>query len=192
MQKSKKYLGKIISAVTEEEAVEILTQLSKELGIGQSYGKLLHLKERLDLHKLAFKEIEKSLEEESVPTSDFLKNLRQEAIHCYQELSDELTFDINRLKIAYGEDRKSEVRGEILVALNADEDFKATNKAKSLSALKEIYSVHDSYKEWLTCAAMSYGLWNDLRETLKYINFFIDLLASKVRNEQTIDRMDFK
>lgn len=190
MQKSEKYLERIVEAKNKEEAIDLLREIADDLGIGQSYGMLVYIKERLGLHKAAYNQLKEQLKAEAVPDVKFLQNLRMEAIHCYQTLVDELGAEINRLKINYGDDRKSEVRGTILTELMHDEEFKAENKAKSVSALKEIYSVHNSYKEWLSCSAMSYGLWNDYRDTLKYINMFIDSVAAMTRTEQNAQRMD--
>jgi len=192
MQKAEKYLEGIVAAKDKDEAIAVLSEVAKDLGIGQSYGQLVHISDRLALHKTSFKLLQASLKGEIVPDLLFLQDLRMETIHCFQELCDELGSDIHRLKIAYGDDRKSEVRGTILTELMSDDEFKAKHNAKSVSALKEIYSVHASYKEWLLCSSKSYGLWNDYRDTMKYINLFIDGIASKIRTEQTNLRMDLK
>lgn len=192
MQKAEKYLEGIVAATTEEQAVEVLREIAADLGIGQSFGQLNHIKERLDLHKAAFRLLQDKLKEEPIPDIKFLQNLRQETVHCHQELCDELSYDVNRLKIAFGDDRKSEVRSSILKKLWRDDDFKKENKANSISALKEIYSDDDEYKEWLACSTVSYGIWNDYRDTMKYINMFIDGVAAQIRTEQTNLRMDLK
>ena len=190
--KAEKYIDKIIQAKTEDQAVDVMREMAADLGIGQSYGKLKYIEERLELHKKSFKDLQKSLEKEPAPDIDFLQNLRMQTIHCYTSIVDELTEPTNRLKISFGDDRRSEVRSTILTRLMKDEDFKKEHNAKSISALEKVYSSDDEYKEWLTCSALSYGIWNDMRETLKYINFFIDALASQIRTEQNAQRMDFK
>lgn len=192
MQKAEKYLESIVQSSNREEALAILHEVAKDLGIGQSYGQLVTLKERLDLHKTSFRDLQKSHRLEVVPTVKFLQNLRMEVIHCYQEITDELSTDINRLKIAFGDDRRTEVRGSIVSRLMQDKEFQEKNKAKSVSAIEKIYGTDDEYKEWLACSQLSYGLWNDYRDTMRYINMFIDALASQIRTEQAVERMDFK
>lgn len=191
MHKAEKYLDKIIAAQDRDSSIEVLRELAADLGIGQSYGKLLYLKERLDLHKKAFRDLQASFKEQVVPDLRFLQDLRMEATYAYQEVVDDL-FDIPRLKIAYDSNKKSEVRSTILTELILDEDFKTKHKAKSISALKEVYADHNSYREWMSCSALSYSLWDSYKETLEYIRFFIDGLASKIRTEQSATRMDLK
>lgn len=190
--KGEKYLSRIIEAANEDQAVKILQDLALDLGIGQSFGYLENIKIRLDLHKEAFKNLQKSLKEATVPSIQFLQDLRQETIICYQTICDELDNDINRLKISFGEDRRSEVRSTVLSRLYQDEEFKKKFGAKSINAIEKVYSSDPEYKEWLTCSALSYGIWSDFRDTLKYINFFIDAIASQIRTEQNAQRMDGK
>lgn len=192
MHKAEKYLEGIINATTEEQAIEILTEMAKDLGIGQSHGKLMFLKERLELYQKKFKEIRNKIQPDTVYDVKYLQDVRMEAGLCYQEMVDQLSFEVNRLKIAYGEDRKSEIRSTVLTELMNDEEFKKEHNAKSISALKEVYAVRPSYKEWLTCSSISYGLWNDYRSTLQHMQFFIDGIAAQTRTEQTNLRMDLK
>lgn len=192
MQKAEKYLQGIIDAKDEDSAVFLLKELALDLGIGQSYGQLVDIKARLSQFKESFKLLQKSLRDETVPTVHFLQDIRQETVVCYQELCDELSSDVNRLKIAFGDDRRSEVRSTVLTRLWTDEEFKKKYNAKSMNAIEKVYSSDSEYKEWLTCSALSYGLWNDYRDTLRYINMFIDGVASQIRTEQNAQRMDSK
>ena len=64
--------------------------------------------------------------------------------------------------------------------------------AKSTSALRDIVGIAGSYKEYISNASVSYGLYQELNNILNSIRMFIDLLSGSIKNEQIILMKDAK
>jgi hypothetical protein len=77
-------------------------------------------------------------------------------------------------------------------SLKDNEDVSGKFKAKSASALRDIIGGDSGYKEYVSLASISYGLWQELGKVLESIRLFTDTMASMAKREMTIDVKDVK
>ena len=118
-------------------------------------------------------------------------NTRLALTFLYRDVSDKFSFNINSKKI-YFEEMKTSQRAESMKNLRHNDDVQKTFKATSASALRDIVGLDDEYKEYITNASISYGLYQQLGNFLNGIRQFVDYLASAIKTEQQIKQQDAK
>ena len=183
-------IPKIKTASTNEEAIAVLHDVLTSLYLTNNYTNLIALKDRLAVEKNRFREITDEYEF-SEKTMQDMTETRGKLNFLYRDVSDELSFDINRSKI-YFEEYKTSVRAESMKVLKEDKEIQEMFGAKSTSALRDIVGIAGSYKEYISNASVSYGLYQELNNILNSIRMFIDLLSGSIKNEQIILMKDAK
>ena len=189
-KKSKELIPKIIKAVNEDQAVEILYDTLNALYLTSDYTDIVALKDKLEEHKAEFRRITDEFREQEHDYNSVTK-YRAELNFLYRDIQDQLTFDVNRLKIHY-EEYKTVQRFESMSSLKENEAVSGQFKAKSASALRDIIGGDSGYKEYVSLASISYGLWQELGKVLESIRLFTDTMASMAKREITIDVKDVK
>lgn len=189
-KKSQELIPKIISAKTDDDAITILYETLNALYLTSDYTDIVALKDKLEEHKVEFKRITNEFREQEHDYDSVIK-YRAELNFLYRDIQDQLTFDVNRLKIHY-EEYKTVQRFESMSSLKDNEDVSGKFKAKSASALRDIIGGDSGYKEYVSLASISYGLWQELGKVLESIRLFTDTMASMAKREMTIDVKDVK
>lgn len=178
-KKAGELIPKIISADTKEKAIEVLNDTLEALYLTNNYTQLVHLKDSLNGYEVKYKEISNEYRSLDSPRRfNDVHGIRVDLNFLYRDIVDELDFEINRLKIYY-EEQKTVVRASSMVSLKEDEDFQSKIKANSTSALRDIVGADDGYKEFVSLASISYGLYQNLRDLLNSIRLMTDSLASE-------------
>lgn len=190
MSKAKELIPKIINASDKQEAIEVLHDVLKALHLTNSYTDLVNLKDGLIDYEERYRTITDGFEKSKKTVEDML-NARLALNFLYRDISDNFTFAINSQKI-FWEEKKTAVRGESILKLRHDEKVQESFKTKSTSALRDIVGLDESYKEYITNASISYGLYQQLINFLNSIKQFIDYLASAIKNEHLIQQQDAK
>ena len=190
MKKSAELLPLIVGASTEDEAIEVLYKTLDALYLTSDYTEIVGLKDKLEGYKL---EVKKEMDrfKEADKCYDSISDTRLNLNFLYRDINDELTFDINRLKIHY-EKYKTVQRFESMDSLKNNVDVADKYKAKSASALRDLVGADSGYKEYVSLASISYGLWQELSKVLESIRLFTDTLASMAKREQNIEIKDAK
>lgn len=189
-KKSQELIPKIISAKTDDDAIAILYETLNALYLTSDYTDIVALKDKLEEHKAEFKRITNEFREEEHDYDSVIK-YRTDLNFLYRDIQDQLTFDVNRLKIHY-EEYKTVQRFESMSSLKDNEEISGKFKAKSASAIRDIIGGDSGYKEYVSLASISYGLWQELGKVLESIRLFTDTLASMAKREMTIDIKDAK
>lgn len=192
MAKSERLIPLIIEAKTSDAAISILYEVLKELHLTSDYTDLVALKEKMEYYKSSFRDMSNDYRkiEAPVPLDQVLK-FRTDLNFLYRDINDELTFDINRLKIYYDE-YKTIQRFESMENLKTDKDVVERYKVKSTSALRDIVGADAKYKEFTSLASVSYGLWQELTRLLDSVKLFTDTLASEAKRATIIEARDVK
>ena len=191
-QKSAELIPQIIEANTLVQAVEVIQNTLKLLYLTTSYTEIVGLQDIL-----------KTYEEEYRKISDVYRSLEQprsyEDIHAiridlnflFRDISDTLSFDVNRLKIWF-EETKTVQRGNSMKNLLDNEEVQAKFKAKTSSSLRDIVGLDGDYVEHTSCQSISYGLYQNLANLLNSIRQMIDSISSEERREMIILQKDVK
>lgn len=178
-KKAGELIPKIIEANTKEKAIEVLNDTLEALYLTNNYTQLVHLKDSLSGYEKQFKDVSNVYRSLVSPRRfEDVHAIRVDLNFLYRDIVDELDFEINRLKI-YWEEQKTVVRASSMVSLKEDEDFQSKIKANSTSALRDIVGADDGYKEFVSLASISYGLYQNLRDLLNSIRQMTDSLASE-------------
>ena len=182
-KKSAELLPKIIACKTKEEAVEVLTEAFKMLHLTSNYNDLVALKDTLDVHKKELQTIQNEFSDLEVPRKYLdIHNVRLALNFLYTQVSDDLSFEVNKLKVYYGDDRRSEVKASSAEAVRRrlEEEAKAAaKKGPSHALIMDIYAAEPSYKEFVVMRAFSYGLYKELDNLLTAILKFSDSVSSE-------------
>lgn len=191
-KKSEKLVPLIINAKTEQEAIEVLKQTLKILNLTSDYVELNNLKYELNDFEVKFKEIADKYKGLGTPKNYLsVHEIRVELNFLYRDVTDALAFSINQNKI-YFEENKTVVRGEGMMQLIEDEELQGKVKAKSTSALRDIYGLSTEVKEFVNLASISYGLYKNLETLLNGIRQLTDSLASEEKYLLMIETKDAK
>ena len=193
MSKGEKLIPLIIGATDREKAINVLNETLKVLHLTTDYLDLVKLKDKLDKYQEQFKEISKEYEQSSFPREyQFLAKTRDDLAFLYRDITDSLSFEINSAKIRFGEDAKTEARGESIMALKDNADLKINDKKVSVSQLREVYGVAPEYKEYLNLYSISYGLYQNLIKLFESIKMLSDSISSQAKVAHEIDKRDVK
>lgn len=191
-KKSEKFISQIVEANTREGAIDILKAVMEDLYLSSGYVTLVHLKDKLSTFKLEYtysSDLYKTLE--TPRRYEDVHQIRVDLNFLYRDIADELSFEINRLKIFY-EEAKTTTRAEAILSLSGNEEVQKKVKATSASALRDIVGADDVYKEYVNLASISYGLYQDLLNTLTSIRQMIDSIASEEKVLFEIEKRDVK
>jgi len=185
-KKAKKIIDLIVKAKTNEDAVDVLNQTLKELYITSDYTFLVSLQDKMNDYQQEFKSLCDSYDA-SDKSYQIIDEIRTNCAFLFREVNDELSFDIDRLKIFYEND-KTVRRYDAMVNIKKDNEF----NSKSASAVRELIGGDDGYREYISLASMSYGMWKEKSGLLESIKLFTDALASRARKELEIEIQDVK
>lgn len=178
-KKAGELIPKIIAATTKEKAIEVLNDTLEALYLKNDYTQLVYLKDTLNEYEDKYKETSYKYRELETPRRfQDVHNIRMDLNFLYRDIVDELDFEINRLKIYY-EEVKTSVRSSSMLSLREDEEFQSKIKATSTSALRDVVGASGEYKEYISLASISYGLFQNLRDLLNSIRMMTDSLASE-------------
>jgi hypothetical protein len=192
MAKSERLIPLIIEAKDKDAATAVLWETLKELHLTSDYTDLVALKEKLDSYKSLFKKVSDEYRALVSPRSlDDIQYYRLECNFLYRDINDELTFDINRLKIYY-EEYKTVQRFESMENVRTNNSVTENYKAKSASALRDIVGADPKYTEFTSLASVSYGLWSQLSKLLESIKLLTDSLAAESRRASLIETKDVR
>ena len=188
-KKSAELIPKIIEATDKSSAIGVLNLVLQSLHFSSDYLELVALKDELDEYSEKFNQICKdclTLEDISQ-----INNKRIELNFLYREITDKLTFPVNKLKI-FHEESKTINRASAMMQIRENEDIQSKIKATSSTALRDIVGLSDTYKENVSCISISYGLYKQLDNLLSAIKMMTDSLASKSSYERIITMKDVK
>jgi len=191
-KKSEKLVPLIINAKTEQDAVEVLKQTLKILNLTSDYVELNNLKYELNDFEAKFKKVADSYKELGTPKRYIdVHTIRVELNFLYRDITDALAFSINQNKI-YFEEQKTVVRAESMLELRDDEALQDKVKAKSTSALRDIYGAAEGTKEFVNLASISYGLYKNLETLLNGVRMLTDSIASEEKYLLMVETRDVK
>jgi hypothetical protein len=191
-KKSEKLVPLIINAKTEQDAVEVLKQTLKILNLTSDYVELNNLKYELNDFEAKFKKVADNYKELGTPKRYIdVHEIRVELNFLYRDITDALAFSINQNKI-YFEEQKTVVRAESMLELRDDEALQDKVKAKSTSALRDIYGAAEGTKEFVNLASISYGLYKNLETLLNGVKMLTDSIASEEKYLLMIETRDVK
>lgn len=189
MKKAAELVPLIINAKTKEEAIAAIRKTMELLNLTSDYVILNSLKTELEQFEVQYGEIERRYRELAVPRSyEDVHSIRVDLNFLYRDVSDRLSFDVNKNK-AYWEECRTAVRGEAMLDLNAQEDLPMK---KSVSALENLWGTSSKYKEYMVNFSMAYGMYKNLDTLLNSMKAFIDALSSEERHILTILSKDPK
>ena len=186
MKKSIKIIPQIIECKDRDKAIDILNQVLIELNLRSDYIHLNELKDRLDYYQKEFNKESDHLRELAHPRDiNDLNQIRINLNFIYRDITDELSFQINKVKI-YHEENKTAIRGAAMFEIAEDEEKQSKVKAKSASALRDIYGASEEYKQYVNEASISYGLYKNLENLLNAIKMMTDSIAAEVTYLRTV------
>lgn len=194
-KKSADLIPLIIKAVDKDSAVDVLNKTLEYLHLTSDYVTLVNLKDRMEFYQSQYDEIIQHYKSLSFPRSyQDLAQVRDELSFTYRDIQDELSFEVNKLKILFGEDRKATVRAESMISAKENEELKKTNNNKplSLSSLDRVYGISDEYQEYMNLYALAYGLYHGLMNILASIRLMSDSVASQAAHSLTVLQKDAK
>lgn len=183
-------IPKIISAQTKTDAIKVLNDTLVALHLTNKYTDLVKLKDELEEYEDRFIVITDAYEKSPKTVEDML-NTRLSLNFLYRDTVDTFSFKINSQKI-YWDEKKTEIRGQSILRLRNNSEIQESFKTKSTSALRDIIGLDVGYREYITNAAISYGLYQQLINFLNSIRQFIDYLASAIKNEHIVQQQDAK
>lgn len=190
MSKSKELIPKIINASDKNEAVEILHDVLELLHLSDSYTNLVKVRDDLAEQKQIFREITDAYNS-AEKTIDVMMTFRKDMNFLYRDISDKFSYIVNKQKIFF-EQEKTAVRAKAMENLRNSKEAQEIFKTKSTSGLRDIVGFDASYQEYISNAAVSYGLYQELSSILNSIRMFVDLVAGQIKYEQLILQKDVK
>lgn len=158
MEKKKKasaFIDEMVKVTNRKDAINILNDILKSLYLTSDYTFLVSLKDSLNNFEVQFKdicEVYKKCEKNYANIDD----IRTQCAFMYREVNDELSFDIDRLKVHHEQD-KTVRRYDAMINLKEKNEF----NAKSASALRELLGGDAGYREYVSLSSVSYGLWRE-------------------------------
>lgn len=194
MKKSKELIPIIMGAETREEAIEALRKTVEALHLSDDELHLISLKDRMNEFQAEFKAIVKRVKDLNFNfDSETSLELRLECNFLYQQISDEIVFEINKAKVLY-EERKTIYRAEGLAELRNDEalleELNPGKKKISDTALRDNLGKSKTYSRYTNRAGFSYGLYKEVHSLLEGINNLSNSLSSVTRHRQEVERRD--
>ena len=193
--KARELVPLIIEAKTEEDAINVLNESLKLLHLTSDYVSLVYLKDKLEEFQAEYKEIVNNYREIPFPRPyESLAETRDNLSFLYVQIQDELSFEINKCKIYWGEDKKATVRAESMVDAKDNEDLVKANNGKvlSLSSLDRVYGISGEYQEYMNLYSISYGMYQSLLSLLSSIRIMTDSVASQSSHALMILTKDAK
>jgi hypothetical protein len=185
-KKAGRLLEIIVEADSKDKAIEVLNETLKELYLTSDYTFLVSLEDRLSGYENNFKVLCDSYEA-SEKNYHIIDEIRTNCAFLYREINDELSFDVDRLKIFYENDKTAR-RYDAMVDMKNNGEF----NANSASAARELIGGHDGYREYISLASTAYGIWKEKNGLLDSIKLFTDVLASRAKRELDIEKEDVK
>lgn len=194
MNKSKELIPLIIGATDKKQAIEVLRKTLEALHLEDDEMHLISLKDRLNEFQVEFKEIVDRVKSLNYNfDSEEALELRLECNFLYQQISDELVFEINKAKILY-EERKTIYRAEGLDELRKDEalleELSPGKKKISDTALRDNLGKSRTYSRFVNRAGFSYGLYKEIHALMDGITNLSNSLSSVTRHRQEVERKD--
>lgn len=181
-KKSLPLVEAIIEAKGKTEAIKVLNDVLIALNVSSSYLELVSLKDKLSDYQNEFRNISDLYRELAIPMNyEDVHEIRTNLNFLYRDISDALSFDINRHYIFYRE-AKTTTRAKASVDLKNDEEFKKNFKTTSESLIREYVGYSNTYSDWVSCAGLSYGLYKGLESLLSAIRQMVDSLASSEKH----------
>lgn len=190
MSRSRELLPEIVKASNNTEAVEVLHSILELLHLSESYTNLVKVRDDLAEHKDKFRNITDEYDKSEKDMAVIIET-RSKLNFLYRDITDKFSYIVNKNKIFF-EEQKTAVRAESMRSLRDNEEIQAIFKTKSTSGLRDIVGMDARYQEYISNAAISYGVYQELNNVLNSIRMFIDLLASHIKNEQLILQKDAK
>lgn len=194
MKKSLDLIPLIIEAKNKESAINVLKEMLNSLYISNEYIEASKLVDQLKDFKKDYRETVLKYKKlsENIKNFNSLHDIRIELNLLYQNITDTLSFDVNRLKIYY-EEYKTVQRSSSIISLKNNEEFQKNNiKATSTSALRDVVGADSEYNEYVTTYSIVYGLYNDLRDTLNSIRQLTDSIASEENFLRNVEKREAK
>lgn len=185
-KKAGELLDLIVASKNHEDALATLNKALEMLYLTSDYTYLVGLKDKLTSFQEQFKTLSTRYDKSEKRYCD-IDEIRTDCAFLYREINDELSFDINRLKIHHEEDKTAR-RYDAMVNMKDNEHFKAA----SASAARDLVGGDAGYREYIALASMSYGLWKEHGSLLDSIKLFTDALASRAKSEFEIETRDVK
>lgn len=190
MSKSKELIPKIINASDKNEAVEILHDVLELLHLSDSYTNLVKVRDDLAEQKQIFREITDAYNSTD-KTIDVMMTFRKDLNFLYRDISDKFSYIVNKQKIFF-EEEKTSVRAKSMENLRNNKEAQEIFKTKSVTGLRNIVGFDASYQEYISNAAVSYGLYQELSSILNSIRMFVDMVAGQIKYEQLVLQKDVK
>lgn len=190
MSKAKNLLPNIVKASNDKEAVKVLYDILEALHLSESYTNLIKIRDEFSDYKENYNRITDGYNSSSKSVEDML-NTRLSLNFLYRDIVDKFSYSINKNKIFF-EEAKSSYRADAMKELKEDKETSEIFNTKSTSSLRDIMGYSNLYREYTSNASISYGLYQELNNTLNSIRQFIDLLASSIKQEQLILQKDVK
>lgn len=192
-KKSELLVPKVIQAVDRESAIKVLEEILDVLHLSNEYTDLLKLKDDINVFQEEYKSIVDTYESLPVPREyEELSEMRDKIAFLYRDIQDGLAFEVNKLKIFWGEDKKTSVRGNSMLELRSREDIKIGKKDLTASAIEKLYGVTDEYQEFVNLQSFSYGMYKELEQLLQSMKLLSDSIASQCNHALIILRRDVK
>lgn len=188
--KARELLPKIVNASTNTEAIETLHFILEALHLSNNYTDLVKVRDGLAEEKQNYVDITNSYNQSEQSIEDMMK-CRKDLNFLYRDISDKFSYVVNKNKIFF-EEQKTSVRAEAMKNLKENAEAQEIFKTKSTSGLRDIVGFDGVYQEYISNAAISYGLYQELSSVLNSIRMFIDLVASQIKHEQLILQKDVK
>lgn len=192
MKKSTQLIPLIVEAQNKEQAINVLREMLASLYLTTEYIEITKLKDTLEDYKAQYAEVvDKYKELGEVRHYTQVHDIRTELNFLMRDITDNLVFDINRLKVYY-EEYKTIQRAESMKSLKSNEELQKQIKATSTSALRDIVGADEDYNSYVTTASISYGLYIELRYLLSNIEQFTNSLSSEERYLLQVEAKDVK
>lgn len=192
MKKSTQLIPLIVEAQNKEQAINVLREMLASLYLTTEYIEITKLKDTLEEYKAQYAEVvDKYKELGEVRHYTQVHDIRTELNFLMRDITDNLVFDINRLKVYY-EEYKTIQRAESMKSLKSNEELQKQIKATSTSALRDIVGADEDYNSYVTTASISYGLYIELRYLLSNIEQFTNSLSSEERYLLQVEAKDVK
>jgi hypothetical protein len=192
MNKSESLLPLIMEATTKDQAVDALIKVTEALHLSQNYFFLVELRDSMTEYKSKFRDITERYRQIPTPRQYYqLHELRMELSFLSRDFADAFAFEVNKAKI-FHEERKTEARATGILELRESKEFQERIKATSPSALRDMVGASGVYQEYISLAAVSYGLYQEFHKVGDSMKLFSDSLASECRESQHLEHKDAK
>lgn len=193
--KSGELIPKIIEAKTREEAIAVLSDTLKALHLKSDFIELVALRDQMIAFEKQYREISDKYRSMPFPRQYHdLATARDDLSFLYRDIQDALSFEVNKNKIYWGEDKKTTVRADSMLEMKESEELRKLNNDKnlSLSSLKDIYGASEGYQEYLNLYSISYGMYQNLISMLSSIRLMSDSVASQASHALAVLNKDVK